>query len=247
MSVPSSPPYQPEDASNETWSSNPQKLVTLKLPSKLLQQAASKLGSSRGTTPESNRTKPPGSGARSRSRRAPGTGASTPSLSQQPALNPPSSPIGPDRQASPTPTPTPKQAAGAGAGPTATTNTGGARGSANVATNAALRALDRTGTPVRHWSKVPIKLKSFTGIQYTISTWSGGPRDESTEFGHGIEEEPATGIEEGDDMGTPSGAATPIAPSTPNPQSIGGPAAKRNGGSLLAQSPMTPSSFSPGV
>lgn len=253
MSLPSSPPYHPGDDSASTagWDSSNalQKIVTLKLSSKLLQKAAQRTSTPSRSTPASS--------ARSRSHRP---GGSTPSnstansLAPAPAsasLNPPSSPGHEHLPASPTPKPA-QQGTGASSAPTpaatGTAATGGARGAANVATNAALRALDRTGTPVRHWIKTPIKLKSFTGVQYQIITWTGGPRDETTEFG-ALEEEPDGDADESIiTTPTPSGAATPLSvPSTPTPSNIGGPSAKRNGGSLLAQSPMTPSSFSPGT
>ncbi|KAI9925701.1 hypothetical protein ASPWEDRAFT_112810 [Aspergillus wentii DTO 134E9] len=40
------------------------------------------------------------------------------------------------------------------------------------AINAGLRALDRSGAPCRKWQRKPLQLKSFTGIQWQLSTWS---------------------------------------------------------------------------
>lgn len=112
-----------------------------------------------------------------------------------------------------TPTPTPKP------GPT--------RGASNVATNAGLRALDRSGTPARKWTKAPVELRSFTGVKYEIETWSGGPRAESD-----IKPEEKTPAPSRDS--TPSNSAPGTPHSKPKP-----------GGSMLSQAPMTPNSFSP--
>lgn len=40
------------------------------------------------------------------------------------------------------------------------------------AINDKLRALDRSGTPCKRWTKAGIKLKSFTGVQWEIPTWA---------------------------------------------------------------------------
>ncbi|KAK9476701.1 INO80 complex subunit Ies4-domain-containing protein [Lipomyces japonicus] len=40
--------------------------------------------------------------------------------------------------------------------------------------NDKLRALDRSGRPCRRWTKVPLKLKSFTGWEWSVSSWYGG-------------------------------------------------------------------------
>lgn len=43
----------------------------------------------------------------------------------------------------------------------------------------ALKALDRSGAPVRKWRKAPIEMKSFTGFKYTFTAWNGGPKEPS--------------------------------------------------------------------
>ncbi|KAK9455339.1 INO80 complex subunit Ies4-domain-containing protein [Dipodascopsis uninucleata] len=43
--------------------------------------------------------------------------------------------------------------------------------------NAQLRALDRSGKPCRKWKKIPFELKSFTGFEWSVDTWYGGPRE----------------------------------------------------------------------
>lgn len=109
------------------------------------------------------------------------------------------------------------------------------RGSSNVSTNAARNALDRTGKPVRKWTKSNIELKSFTGFKYEIVTWSGGPKevtdDDDTLTGN---KTPPSSQQSASGQNTPSSSI----PGTP---SLG--VARRNGGSLLAQSPLTPSNF----
>ncbi|KAK9464738.1 INO80 complex subunit Ies4-domain-containing protein [Lipomyces arxii] len=47
--------------------------------------------------------------------------------------------------------------------------------------NAQLRALDRSGKPCRRWTSIPLELKSFTGWEWSVKTWYGGPRDASTD------------------------------------------------------------------
>ncbi|RKF84074.1 putative duf1711 domain-containing protein [Golovinomyces cichoracearum] len=44
------------------------------------------------------------------------------------------------------------------------------------AINAGLRALDRSGTPCRKWSKESFKLKSFTGVCWEIPRWKAPPK-----------------------------------------------------------------------
>ncbi|KAK9238324.1 INO80 complex subunit Ies4-domain-containing protein [Lipomyces kononenkoae] len=43
--------------------------------------------------------------------------------------------------------------------------------------NAQLRALDRSGRPCRRWTKIPLELQSFTGWEWKVSAWCGGPRE----------------------------------------------------------------------
>lgn len=109
------------------------------------------------------------------------------------------------------------------------------RGSSNVSTNAARNSLDRTGKPVRKWTKSNIELKSFTGFKYDIVTWSGGPKeitvDDDTLTGN---KTPPQSQQSASGQNTPSSSI----PGTPS-QGV----ARRNGGSLLAQSPLTPSDF----
>ncbi|KAI1823841.1 INO80 complex, subunit Ies4 [Xylaria intraflava] len=44
------------------------------------------------------------------------------------------------------------------------------------AINAGLRALDRSGTPCRKWTKGGFKLKSFTGVLWEIPRWTAPPK-----------------------------------------------------------------------
>ncbi len=44
------------------------------------------------------------------------------------------------------------------------------------AINAGLRALDRSGTPCRKWSKGGFRLKSFTGVLWEIPRWTAPPK-----------------------------------------------------------------------
>jgi hypothetical protein len=106
------------------------------------------------------------------------------------------------------------------------------RGSSNVSTNAARNALDRTGKPARKWTKTNIELKSFTGFKYEIVAWSGGPKDlaDEDEATSGSKTPPPS-QQSVSDQNTPG--------SIPGTPSLG--ALRRNGGSLLAQSPLTPS------
>ncbi|KAK6338788.1 hypothetical protein TWF696_009599 [Orbilia brochopaga] len=46
--------------------------------------------------------------------------------------------------------------------------------SSGGAINAGLRALDRTGSPCKKWSKAPFTLKSFTGFKFTVKAY-GSP------------------------------------------------------------------------
>ncbi|KAJ6264562.1 hypothetical protein Dda_0709 [Drechslerella dactyloides] len=46
--------------------------------------------------------------------------------------------------------------------------------SSGGAINAGLRALDRTGSPCKKWSKAPFTLKSFTGFRFTVKAY-GSP------------------------------------------------------------------------
>lgn len=39
------------------------------------------------------------------------------------------------------------------------------------AINAGLRALDRSGAPCRKWEKQPLRLRSFTGVNWQLPTW----------------------------------------------------------------------------
>ncbi|KAK9325491.1 INO80 complex subunit Ies4-domain-containing protein [Lipomyces orientalis] len=43
--------------------------------------------------------------------------------------------------------------------------------------NAQLRALDRSGRPCRRWTKIPLELRSFTGWEWSVVTWYGGPKE----------------------------------------------------------------------
>lgn len=107
------------------------------------------------------------------------------------------------------------------------------RGSSNVSTNAARNALDRTGKPARKWTKTNIELKSFTGFKYEMVAWTGGPKElvDEDEASSGSKTPPPS-------QQSASGQNTPSS-SIPGTPSLG--AARRNGGSLLAQSPLTPS------
>ncbi|KAI5294281.1 hypothetical protein KEM52_004337, partial [Ascosphaera acerosa] len=49
------------------------------------------------------------------------------------------------------------------------------------AINAGLRALDRTGTPCRKWSKRSFRLKSFTGVTWEVPAWSAPARPKTAE------------------------------------------------------------------
>ena len=44
------------------------------------------------------------------------------------------------------------------------------------AINAGLRALDRSGKPVRKWVRKPFTVKSFTGVTWDLPSWKGGPK-----------------------------------------------------------------------
>ena len=44
------------------------------------------------------------------------------------------------------------------------------------AINAGLRALDRSGKPVRKWIRKPFTVKSFTGVTWDLPSWRGGPK-----------------------------------------------------------------------
>ena len=44
------------------------------------------------------------------------------------------------------------------------------------AINAGLRALDRSGKPVRKWIRKPFTVKSFTGVTWDLPSWKGGPK-----------------------------------------------------------------------
>ncbi|TGZ77705.1 hypothetical protein EX30DRAFT_366552 [Ascodesmis nigricans] len=50
------------------------------------------------------------------------------------------------------------------------------------AINDKLRALDRSGRPCKRWSKTGITLKSFTGVQWHVSTW-GRPTAQTSSDG----------------------------------------------------------------
>lgn len=48
------------------------------------------------------------------------------------------------------------------------------------AINAGLRALDRTGKPCRKWQRKGFQVKSFTGVSWSVGSWSAPTRDSST-------------------------------------------------------------------
>jgi len=52
------------------------------------------------------------------------------------------------------------------------------------AINDRLRGLDRSGRPCKRWTKTGITLKSFTGVAWTIPTWSK-PVAGGNNVGHG--------------------------------------------------------------
>ncbi|KAK9459005.1 INO80 complex subunit Ies4-domain-containing protein [Lipomyces oligophaga] len=49
--------------------------------------------------------------------------------------------------------------------------------------NAQLRALDRSGHPCRKWTRTTVELKSFTGWEWTISTWTAEPGADQSKSG----------------------------------------------------------------
>ncbi|KAI1434286.1 INO80 complex, subunit Ies4 [Xylaria sp. CBS 124048] len=51
------------------------------------------------------------------------------------------------------------------------------------AINAGLRALDRSGTPCRKWTKGGFKLKSFTGVSWEIPRWTAPPKPKPEAMG----------------------------------------------------------------
>ncbi|KAK1150008.1 hypothetical protein N8T08_003566 [Aspergillus melleus] len=55
------------------------------------------------------------------------------------------------------------------------------------AINAGLRALDRTGAPCRKWERKPLQLKSFTGVNWNLSSWRT-PRPQVSETDGEIKE-----------------------------------------------------------
>ena len=48
------------------------------------------------------------------------------------------------------------------------------------AINAGLRALDRTGKPCRRWNKKGFSIKSFTGVEWSLHTWTAPIRLQET-------------------------------------------------------------------
>ncbi|PYH90363.1 hypothetical protein BO71DRAFT_334643 [Aspergillus ellipticus CBS 707.79] len=91
------------------------------------------------------------------------------------------------------------------------------------AINAGLRALDRTGAPCRRWERKSLQLKSFTGIQWNLSSWRT-PRPLQVENGEVKE----LGLETGDSdskanqsaSGVPSEKSTGDGDLTPAPPNI---------------------------
>lgn len=127
------------------------RLVTLKVPSNILQKYVT-TPSTPTTTSASTPTKTATTNPPVKERAKPG-----PKPKKKPTTNIPSSPAGPDDQ---------------GSGPTTAAGHSkpGPKGGANV--NANLRALDRTGAPTRRWKIQPVELKSFTGHKFTLNAWA---------------------------------------------------------------------------
>ncbi|KAA8901461.1 hypothetical protein TRICI_006065 [Trichomonascus ciferrii] len=133
----------------ETPSPSKSRIVTLKVPSKILQNYP--IPASNGSTPTTAKK-----------------GGSKKKSTKSASSTIPSSPAGPDDHGPSTTTAT---AAATGTGHSKS----GPKGGASV--NANLRALDRSGAPPRKWKLEPIELKSFTGHKFTLKSWTGGQKD----------------------------------------------------------------------
>lgn len=96
----------------------------------------------------------------------------------------------------------------------------------------ALKALDRTGAPVRKWEKKGIELKSFTGFKYSLDVWRG----ESQLGGPSIPNGPSELNEPGE-----PGESRTVSQATSQATSRAASPSKqmKNGGSQLAKPPMT--------
>ncbi|PKY00624.1 DUF1711-domain-containing protein [Aspergillus campestris IBT 28561] len=97
------------------------------------------------------------------------------------------------------------------------------------AINAGLRALDRSGAPCRRWERKPLQLKSFTGVQWGLSSWRT-PRPQPQENGESKEGMLETGDSDSkanqSASGVPSeksnsgdGDLTPVPPNIAEPSS----------------------------
>ncbi|KAL4930531.1 uncharacterized protein BDV17DRAFT_40448 [Aspergillus undulatus] len=75
------------------------------------------------------------------------------------------------------------------------------------AINAGLRALDRSGTPCRKWERKPFQLKSFTGVQWVLPSWSA-PRAQKQET-NGEAKEGALTTGDSDSRANQSASAVP--------------------------------------
>lgn len=91
------------------------------------------------------------------------------------------------------------------------------------AINAHLRALDRTGKPCRRWTKAPLQLKSFTGINWRLDNWHGlakraveaeGPKSDTNSSSDMKQENNSSAV--GSDNGNSGADSGSNAPAMPN-------------------------------
>ncbi|KAK9246290.1 INO80 complex subunit Ies4-domain-containing protein [Lipomyces tetrasporus] len=88
--------------------------------------------------------------------------------------------------------------------------------------NAQLRALDRSGRPCRRWTKVPLELQSFTGWEWSVVTWYGGPRESPAKSAIDVNEgkESSVGSDSIEMKKDKSATSIPSAPPAPPPLTI---------------------------